>query len=293
MNSADPELEVPRELKIYRPPWMLERCSFWTFSDSTRAFVSPDTTVHGSFDLKDAKEHYALAPVPRDAVIVPPSAEVTATAPVIAASYSFPSALIAVLQFMYAVVTLIETIRGAQITTYGYAAFGLTVVPYAMMSLVNLMSALATPAYATMLMVRNEVMEEAEKRHEAQFDGVVGSLVPDPMPQMDVARVSGQASVSPPTEPSSNEKPTPEIVEESDPPSLMQFSCRHDGDATNYIYQVRQSDSRLGDMLSAPRKIAYDTSPSVFVPSCSRFRRFMFDIDTVDPSKSKHPTFLT
>jgi hypothetical protein len=78
--------------------------------------------------------------------------------------------LIAVLQFTYAAVTLVQTTRGAQIDTYGYAAFGLAVVPYAMMSLVNLMSAMMSPSYSTMFMVSNEVMDEAI-RHGTQFKG--------------------------------------------------------------------------------------------------------------------------
>lgn len=96
------------------------------------------------------------------------------------------------LQFTYATVTLVQTTRGAQIDTYGYAAFGLTLIPYAMMSLVNLISALTTPSYSTMFMVRNEVMDEAK------FDGVVGRLCPEPRSRMDIAIV-GVPTISPPS----------------------------------------------------------------------------------------------
>jgi hypothetical protein len=49
---------------------------------------------------------------------------------VIGASYNLPKAIIAVVQLIYATTTLYQA-RGNQVTIYGYAAFGLTVVSYA------------------------------------------------------------------------------------------------------------------------------------------------------------------
>jgi len=55
--------------------------------------------------------------------------------------------------------------RQNQVEQYGYAAFGLTVVPYAVMSLVNLTAHIVSSDYPTIFLVRSEVMDEAERRH--------------------------------------------------------------------------------------------------------------------------------
>lgn len=79
-----------------------------------------------------------------------------------------------IIQLGYAMVTLYRT-RGDQIEQYGYAAFGLTVLQYAVMSLVNLLANILTPDYPALCMVRSEIMEEAEGRG-GKFDGMVGRI---------------------------------------------------------------------------------------------------------------------
>jgi hypothetical protein len=64
---------------------------------------------------------------------------------------------------MWATITIYQA-RGDQVQRYGYAAFGLTVVPYAFMSVVNGAANLITPQYATMFLVRTPAMSEAEQR---------------------------------------------------------------------------------------------------------------------------------
>ena len=61
---------------------------------------------------------------------------------------------------LYAAFTLYET-RGDQIKRYGYPAFGLTVGPYLVMSLVNLINSILTPNYVAVYLVKTEVMAEA------------------------------------------------------------------------------------------------------------------------------------
>ena len=75
-------------------------------------------------------------------------------------SYSFSRALVAVVQTIFASVTLYRT-KGDQLQHYGYAAFGLTVVPYLVMSIVNLISTIVTPDYPTVYLVRSDIMDEA------------------------------------------------------------------------------------------------------------------------------------
>ncbi|KAH0537363.1 hypothetical protein FGG08_005842 [Glutinoglossum americanum] len=69
--------------------------------------------------------------------------------------------------------------KGNQIHIYGYAAFGLTVTQYALMSLVNLLGNLMCPQYPVMYLVESEVMQEARMRPGAVFEGVAGRLKED------------------------------------------------------------------------------------------------------------------
>jgi hypothetical protein len=82
----------------------------------------------------------------------------------------------ALLQSLYASLTLYRT-GGGQVNRYGFAAPGLTVLPYAVMSILNLMANLVAPHYPTLYLVRSEVMEEAERRTGLPFHYVVGKVV--------------------------------------------------------------------------------------------------------------------
>ena len=84
--------------------------------------------------------------------------------------------LIAIFQTIYASFTLYNA-RGDQIQHYGYAAFGLTVLPYICMSIINLASTILTPDYPMLYLVESEVMDEAKKRQGAKFEGVVGRIL--------------------------------------------------------------------------------------------------------------------
>ncbi|KAH7176197.1 hypothetical protein EDB81DRAFT_897304 [Dactylonectria macrodidyma] len=113
----------------------------------------------------------------------------------ISCSYDLAKILVALGQTIFAAATLYQT-RGDQISIYGYAAFGLTVTPYAMMSVVNLLGNLVRPTYPAMYIVRppdpikpnpdqpnyTELMSDYERgvelvtRLTSEFDGVVGKL---------------------------------------------------------------------------------------------------------------------
>jgi len=91
-------------------------------------------------------------------------------------SYSFSRALVAIVQTIFASVTLYRT-KGDQLQHYGYAAFGLTVVPYLIMSIVNLISTIVTPDYPTVYLVRSDIMDEAStSQRKGCFEGIVGSI---------------------------------------------------------------------------------------------------------------------
>lgn len=96
----------------------------------------------------------------------------------ISSSYSFSKGLIAIFQSIYASITLYRT-RGDQLQRYGYAAFGLTVAPYLVMSIVNLVSNIFRPNYDTIYLLDSEILEEASHREGARFEGMVGSIAAD------------------------------------------------------------------------------------------------------------------
>lgn len=156
------------------PPWLQ------VGANSTRVEkVGHHYQVFGTYKLP---EGYELAYVPANAIVEPlsfssdgsdqnaaPKPELTLTS-----SYSFASALVSIIQIIYALTGLYRS-RGNQVSNYGYAAFSFTVLPYVIMSFVNLLGNLVTPRYSTLYLVRSEMMDEASRRG-GEFQGVVGNL---------------------------------------------------------------------------------------------------------------------
>ena len=82
----------------------------------------------------------------------------------IASSHSALKALVALVQALFAIATLYNA-YGHQIDRFGYAACGLTVVPYALMSLINLCANLACPEYSKMYLVSNQALEQLQRQY--------------------------------------------------------------------------------------------------------------------------------
>jgi len=89
--------------------------------------------------------------------------------------YNLVKVLFSLVQAVAGGITIYRA-RGDQITQYGYGAFGLSVVPYVFMSLVNIIASFLSPEYTTMYLVHTPDMDEAEKKGGA-FSGLVGKLV--------------------------------------------------------------------------------------------------------------------
>jgi len=70
----------------------------------------------------------------------------------LASNYNLIKILAAIFQTAYGAFELYAT-RGHQLDIYGYAANALTVVPYILMSVVNLLVALAQPQYPAKFIV--------------------------------------------------------------------------------------------------------------------------------------------
>jgi hypothetical protein len=104
---------------------------------------------------------------------------------VIATSYNFLKSCISIGQLLFAISTL-WLARGDQVQVFGYAAFGLTVAPYAWMSLVNLLGNAMCPGYParyvveswSLKMLREEVGRQ-DCATEFMIKGTVGEITPE------------------------------------------------------------------------------------------------------------------
>lgn len=92
----------------------------------------------------------------------------------IGVSYSVPKILIGFFQAILAIRTLYQA-QGDQLDLYGYAAFGLSVAPYAFMSITNILASLATPEYPTMFLVHTPDLDNA-CRDGGKFVGILAAV---------------------------------------------------------------------------------------------------------------------
>lgn len=109
--------------------------------------LDESTKVHG---LKYRHEFYELVHVPQKAIVrsatsATNSSEEIAEIPwdargiQLSKSRSITKGIIALLQFCFSIFVLIKS-KANQVEIYGYAAFSLTVAPYAVMAAVNLLA---------------------------------------------------------------------------------------------------------------------------------------------------------
>ncbi|OQD85319.1 hypothetical protein PENANT_c010G00613 [Penicillium antarcticum] len=172
------------EILICKPRWLAQE-------GTPFHVVPPRYTISGTCELPPG---YELAYVPSNAVVDPLSIEerlrLRGQDPQnLSSVYSFGPPLIALIQIVYASVTIYQS-RGNQVETYGYAAFGFTVLPYLVMSIVNLLGNIATHSYPSIYLVHTELMDEASQRG-GTFTGAVGALKSEPLPVSDQYVFSG------------------------------------------------------------------------------------------------------
>ncbi|KAH8817263.1 hypothetical protein F5884DRAFT_896932 [Xylogone sp. PMI_703] len=116
---------------------------------------------------------YGLAILPADAEF---GNDVEDSLPIkLSSSYNAVRILVSIGQLVFASSTLYRS-RGDQIQRYGYAAFGLTVTQYALMSLLNLLGTLVCPQYSALYLVESSVMDEARRVTGTVIEGTVGRL---------------------------------------------------------------------------------------------------------------------
>lgn len=168
---------------------LIETYRFST-QDPTVAIVSQENLkIQGYCELAPG---YALSYIPPDMKIYPKhSTQVTDSAlhtlvrtskrgdpddTRIASAHNVPRVIFSIGQTISGGYALYKA-RGPQIERYGFAAFGLTVIPYILISVVNFFGAMFTSEYETVFLVHSSIMDEMVERG-GRLDGVVGTIHP-------------------------------------------------------------------------------------------------------------------
>lgn len=177
-------LNIPQSTEPKEPENSTAKWEFLSRPDGfvpARGFWRGGRKVHGCCHLPK-EEGYALAILPEHAKVQPRSntrhdEQIKHKDCLTLPSYSHSPLriLVAIIQLYFSISTLVST-RGDQISRYGYAAFGLTVVPYLLVSTVNLIGSLVTPTFDRVYLIETPIMEEARSRG-CHFDHIVGELV--------------------------------------------------------------------------------------------------------------------
>jgi hypothetical protein len=267
---------------VFRPRWMEELLPMVSQPIISRKLVK----LHGRVLVPDG---YGLACVPSDAEILSnypqtrsmdtPS-HTTRTSVGISCSYSMPKAIIAVVQTIYAAFTLYRT-QGNQVQVYGYAAFGFTVTPYILMSIVNLVAQVVTPDYPSLFLVRSDVMDEAESRGGI-FDGVVGRLAEDDLVKPDPRCYAGVVRTG-------NTSPQTYRIMPHDPvsgESSLRDKDSSEGNQTSLVASLYQPPS---DVVKGHARTIKEW---VFIPSCTKFRRTRLILDDTTSAPKDSRIFL-
>lgn len=154
------------------------------FHDGINNPIVESRVVHG---MRKIPTGYQLAILPYNAVVEPnidtnhqdssvPRALYRTSEISVSSSYNAVKTIVSIAQVVFSSVTLYNA-RGDQLRQYGYAAFSLTVVPYLVMSIVNLLGNLSTADFPAIYLVHSPELDEA-KAQGGEFDGVIGTVVP-------------------------------------------------------------------------------------------------------------------
>lgn len=161
-------MEAPQNITrliVYDPPWV----DFEAIDP-----VKAKYNIHGFHKIPPG---YHLCLVPNRAAFMEyDQTGKTAQSFSISYNYSLIKIIVSLGHAIYAIFTLYRA-RGDQVTQFGYAAFGLTVAPYAVVSVLNLLGSMFCPEFHALYMVESSNMDEARRRGpEYVFEGTVGRL---------------------------------------------------------------------------------------------------------------------
>jgi hypothetical protein len=248
-------------------------------------------TITGEPGLLWSQKTYRLAILPSNTLVKPRSTRTLAQDNPqckVSSSYNVPQVIISVVQLIFALVTLYRT-RGDQLNKYGYSAFGLTVLPYFIMSLFNLVGNIVTPTYSNLYLVHSRELEEFGRFYKTDppgektivLDGTLGCLTQerhtkinftsDPLQWLRHApsrRLPNQYTVKLAT-PSSHEALPPAIVSQA----IREIGCPIHSNAPgrqNWILTpvIADDDGLHSDnYLILPSDPLVHTLPTIYIPS--------------------------
>ena len=195
-QSAQPKglhLHIEDLYKPTAPSSSLARFTRWLID--THRFKDHEPNRGGAVDLNTVKLQgrcdlaagYGLSYIPSNVKVYPrqPSSEShgqlyrfnpfdTTKETKIASTHDVPRILFSLVQTVSGGYAIYKA-RGSQIDRYGFAAFGLTVIPYMVVSIINFLGSLLTSEYETVYMVHSATMDEMIARG-GHIDGAVGTL---------------------------------------------------------------------------------------------------------------------
>lgn len=127
---------------------------------------SPTETPADGNESNPPKSKWRLVVVPKT-FTVHTLAEAGSTPLALSCNYSILQAVAAILQIIYGSLELYDASK-QQIPKYGYAAYSLTVIPYVVMSLTNLLATLCEPQYPSLFLV---LYRGQKRQSEVSVDG--------------------------------------------------------------------------------------------------------------------------
>lgn len=243
--------------------------------------IKPEScVVYGEYNLPSG---YEFAFVPSDAKV---SCNASTKKPahqylkIPSTSWGASKTFISISQTISGAATLYNA-RGNQIDIYGYAAFGLTVILYILMSLLNLLAQIFTREYEHLYLVRSEEMDEAELR-DGIFEECVGYLTTVPtVDNGDENSFDGNKSFNAQFENSSPLETTTSILqatvqhqrrahnpEDSLVPSPLMISPKTLSFLVGWLFPLAGSNSGNGGHSSD-----IDVAVCISIPACSEFER--------------------
>jgi hypothetical protein len=163
--------EVPfaqERIRVIRENYARGQCEEAHRSGLLDVVEIDNVRIHGQHHLP---RQYCLVRLPQDAKVVHQpgiSIEVSCTE-------AGPKSFIALVQLIFSSIVLYRAAQSVEIQRYGYASYSLSVLPYTLVSILNLAGSLISHEYPTLYMVRSHVMEEAIK-DGGIFDGTIGVL---------------------------------------------------------------------------------------------------------------------
>ena len=191
-NSNDIRLDI--QIKdTYIPPscdglvdqltkLLIETYRFQNKAPSESILERENLKIQGRCELPPG---YALSYIPKDMKVYPRTpysnnaiprlfSNETRLGTHLASAHDFPRIVFSIIQTVSGAYALYKA-RGSQIERYGFAAFGLTVLPYIVISIINFLGALVTSEYETIFVVHSSFMDEMINRGGI-VDGAVGTI---------------------------------------------------------------------------------------------------------------------